>query len=549
MLEALRDVLGFLSDDDYSFTFIEADAPLASREAYFPGSSTARSCPTRGRFSGGLYFFAGVAEGVAAGKRFALIGHHSASKVVNVQRQLVDGLRQARPWWKRVLRAGQRHQRRTRGARIHQRTRSFLFACLALVVARMFDRDDFTFFENGVVSLNIPIAADVLGARATRTTHPKVIRGFEEFFSALLERDIEIRTPFQWLTKTEVVRKIGNSGFADLLATTTAACVRARVERRGRTAARARNASIAASPSWLSGLEDFEPADRYELDLLLDDRSFDDSLRLAVAYVKFFQGFAGTPRDRLISEHPQIAAALSFFDDLGPDEAAVRAHDLYRLHSEDVLEVIKTHIARHAGQLLRREIPSGSLLSMCFNRNVIEPPSLPDYDAQAKSFIDSLAAPVCEFAVDPKAKAIRFRGDFSITGSNFKLVETLLPNHRAGKATAEASVPFMRPHDLADRLRIDDTSLRQQLTRLRSRWPRGLSSMGGSCPARTTPSKTVSARPSAESGAARGRACISAPLWSGCHRPRQPMSQLAVSSPVFWGFSCPPVTRDIGCDI
>ena len=104
---------------------------------------------------------------------------------------------------------------------------------------------------------------------------------------------------------------------------------------------------------------------------------------------------------------------------------------------------------------------------MCFSRNAIEPPSVSDYDAQAKTFLDRLAAPVCDFAVDADAKAIRFRGDFSITGSNFKLVETLLPNHRAGKATAEASVAFMRPHDLADRLRIDEASLRQQLTRLR----------------------------------------------------------------------------------
>ena len=59
-----------------------------------------------------------------------------------------------------------------------QRTRSFLFASLAFVLARMFGKERFTFFENGVISFNLPIAGDVLGARATRTTHPRVIRGF-----------------------------------------------------------------------------------------------------------------------------------------------------------------------------------------------------------------------------------------------------------------------------------------------------------------------------------------------------------------------------------
>ena len=230
---------------------------------------------------------------MAAGKRLALIGHQSAPQVVNVQKQLVEGLR--RSGHGRVFYVPVNVTNSGREAcEYTQRTRSFLFACLALVMARMFDRDDFTFFENGVVSLNIPIAADVLGARATRTTHPKVIRGFEEFFSALVERDLRIRTPFQWLTKTEVVRKIGDHGFAELLATTNS-CTRTRARMNAKPHCGACSQCIDRRFAILAaGLQDFEPADRYDLDLLLGDRSLDPSLRLAVAYVKFFQDFAGT---------------------------------------------------------------------------------------------------------------------------------------------------------------------------------------------------------------------------------------------------------------
>ena len=77
-----------------------------------------------------------------------------------------------------------------------QRSRSFLFAGLAFVIAQMFGKDQFTFYENGVVSLNLPIAKDVLGSRATKTTHPKVIRGFERIFSLLaqsVDRDQTLR--------------------------------------------------------------------------------------------------------------------------------------------------------------------------------------------------------------------------------------------------------------------------------------------------------------------------------------------------------------------
>jgi hypothetical protein len=58
-----------------------------------------------------------------------------------------------------------------------QRSRSLLFATLGLIVARMFRKNKLSFFENGIVSFNFPISEHVLGARASRTTHPRVCLG------------------------------------------------------------------------------------------------------------------------------------------------------------------------------------------------------------------------------------------------------------------------------------------------------------------------------------------------------------------------------------
>jgi hypothetical protein len=41
-----------------------------------------------------------------------------------------------------------------------------------------------------VVSINLPISEQVVGSRATRTTHPLVLERFREFFSALLGSSI-----------------------------------------------------------------------------------------------------------------------------------------------------------------------------------------------------------------------------------------------------------------------------------------------------------------------------------------------------------------------
>lgn len=182
--EILADTLGFLSDDSYEFDFRIAEAPVQPRELYFPELlDTSAEHDEVALFSGGVDSFAGaVNDIVTLGKSVTLVGHYSSTKVRAVQENLIQGLRQRGldrrvsyiPVW--VSNENERAREFT------QRTRSFLFACLGLVVARMSGKDKFSFYENGVVSINPPLAGDVVGGRATRTTHPKVLRGLEALF-------------------------------------------------------------------------------------------------------------------------------------------------------------------------------------------------------------------------------------------------------------------------------------------------------------------------------------------------------------------------------
>ena len=497
-------------------------------------------------FSGGVDSFAGAVDGlIGERKRLALVGHHSCPKVFSIQKELIEGL-------KRGGLAGQIFYAPVNvtntgiAAREYtQRTRSFLFACLALVLTRMFERDEFTFYENGVVSLNLPIAKDVLGARATRTTHPKVIRGFEELFSAVLERDIAIRTPFQWLTKKEVTRKAVEHGFGHLLATTSS-CTRPRDWTRYRRHCGACSQCIDRRFGILAaGFGDLDPAERYELDLLLGDRSLDRDVRMAVAYVKFFQNFASSSKSRFISDHPQVAAALSYFPDLSADAAAARIHDLYIRHAEDVLAVIRSGVERHNEQLVRGELPAGSLLSMCFSRRGIEAPAPSSYDRQVKQFMDGLSKPVCEFAVDADAGRILFTGGFSLDGANFRLVHALLANHQSGKAKEPAMVAFVRPEELADELGIDEASLRQQVRRVRTLVSEGSASIRASCSGPTTSSRTGSAKVTdSTQRCARSPAPICRSLSSPCHKLKEQMSQPAYQSPGFPGLFRVPMSQE-----
>ena len=164
---------------------------------------------------------------VALGKSLTLVGHYSSSKVREVQDDLVDELKR-RGYERKLSYIPVWVSNENESAREYtQRTRSFLFACLGMVVAHLSGKNAFTFYENGVVSINLPLAGDVVGGRATRTTHPRVMRGLEELFSLILKSRIEIRTPLQWMTKSEVTEMIRKAGVPDMLAQTVS-CTRPR---------------------------------------------------------------------------------------------------------------------------------------------------------------------------------------------------------------------------------------------------------------------------------------------------------------------------------
>lgn len=466
--EVLADTLGFLSDDSYEFDFRRAGTPIQPKELYFPDLIDASAEHDEvALFSGGIDSFAGAVNDIATlGKSVTLVGHYSSTKVRNVQENLVEGLKK-RGFERRVSYIPVWVSNENEQAReFTQRTRSFLFACLGLVVARMSGKDRFSFYENGVVSINPPLAGDVVGGRATRTTHPKVLRGLEVLFSTLLNRQVEIQTPLQWLTKKEVTQKIGEAGMADMLAMTVS-CTRPRS-----WTVKQKHCGVCSQcidrrfAILAAGLGPHEPAESYKRDLLLADRSADDDLRMALSYVSFFQRVGATPKQRFLVDYPEIVSALDCFPGLPTDEAGGALYDLFQRHAKAVEEVITSAVSDHLGKLYRNELPSGSLLAICFSRGHVEAPPPSNYDVEAKALIDRLTAPVLEFAFDDIAERVRFRGGHQLEGANFRMVMALIEDFRGAKKKG-AEISFLQARNLADRMGISDQSMRQQLRRLR----------------------------------------------------------------------------------
>ena len=467
--QLLADTLGFLSDDSYEFEFFKADSPAQPKDLYFENLIDASMEHDEiAMFSGGVDSFAGAVDDIVVrGKSICLVGHYSASKVNNVQTNLIEKLKQRGfgqkfsyiPVW--VCNQGPPAKEFT------QRTRSFLFACLGLVIARMSGKDSFSFYENGVVSINLPLAGDVIGGRATRTTHPRVLRGLETLFSTLLDRSIQIRTPLQWLTKTEVTLKIREAGLEDLLAM-TCSCTRPRTWTKGQRHCGVCSQCIDRRFAILAaGMGEFEPAENYVCDLLLGDRSSDDDMRMALSYVSSFQKVGSTSKERFLADFPQVVSALDKFPGLSANQAGERLYDLFQRHAKSVEGVISDAVTSHFQELYRNELPTGSLLATCFSRGHIESAPASDYDAQAKAFMDRLTTPVLEFALDGTHTSVLFRGGLKLEGASFRVVNALIENFRAGKSVVEVDVQFKSASELAKDLKVEEQVVRQNVARLR----------------------------------------------------------------------------------
>lgn len=470
--ECLCRTLGFLSDDSYTFEFRKAKIPAGAHNPYFENLiDLATENDEVALFSGGVDSFAGAVNDILAlGKSLTLVGHYSSSKVRQVQDDLVDELKRrgyARklsyiPVWVSNEKVSAREYT--------QRTRSFLFACLGIVVARLSGKNSFTFYENGVVSINPPLAGDVLGGRATRTTHPRVLRGLEELFSSILESRIEIRTPLQWMTKSEVTALMRKAGVADMLAQTVS-CTRPREWESSRKHCGFCSQCIDRRFGVLAaGMEEFDPAANYRCELFLGDRSDGDKLRMALSYVSLFRKIRGMTRGGFLMEMPDIVSALSDFPDLSAEEATDRLYNLFLRHARSIDMVIEAAVSKHSAAVVRGDIPPGSLLATCLSRRVVvvEPPS--NYDAEMKAAIDRLSPVILEFALDEAGGRVLFHGGYQLKGASYRFVFALIDDFRNAKRLPKnppKEPPFVSVGQLAERLGIDEPSIRQQLVRVR----------------------------------------------------------------------------------
>ena len=388
VLSALCDTLGFLSDDEYEFTFKKLAKPPPVDQYLDFDTGGAAGCRVEEviLFSGGLDSVGGAIQEAIADKRsIALVSHRSSPKIDNRQKALLQDLNKHAacnqpfhiPVWI--------NKEKALGKEYTQRTRSFLYASLGAVVARIFDLWRIRFYENGVVSINLPISPQVVGGRATRTTHPQVLNGFSEIFSAVFQKPFAVENPFCWMTKAEVVKSIRDRGCGDLIKHTVS-CTHVWEMTKLKTHCGTCSQCIDRRFGTLSAgcPESEDPEDMYEVDLLRGERPPGDSRTMVESYVGTAKRVRSMSDTAFFTEFGEVHRVTQHIQGMNVDDAATRILALYKRHATEVGDVITEGIRDHAQDISNGKVPSTCLLIL----------ALPDEYKRPATFMEVPATPV-----------------------------------------------------------------------------------------------------------------------------------------------------------
>lgn len=476
----LAELLGFLSEDSWEFAFSRTRCGGGAQgflDLRGEGPDAAFRPERVLLFSGGLDSLAGAVEALLRDHvPVVLVSHQSSPLVASRQNALGEALQERTAGGARLLHVRVEVNKGPRAAvETTQRSRSFLFASLGFAVARMLGLRRVALCENGVVSLNLPLAGHVLGARATRTTHPRTLRGFDRLFSAVAGENVRVENPLFWCTKAEVVERIARTGCGSLIAQTfSCAGVRKAAQLGGLHCGVCSQCLDRRFGVLAAGCGDHDPVEGYAVELFRGPRADGAEVTMAEAYVLSALRHARSSDVAFLGAHGEVFRAIPHLG-LPAAEAAARLHDLHRRHGTQVEAVVRAELSRLDLVTDLLHIPDTSLLAM------LRAPSTPEIVVRdpveaeqpiaarpAPQGVGSVPRPV-RFAIDTSRRRAVFAGGAQLEGKACDVLAALLPAFQTGQRSGVGikEFEFMRPRTLAAILGMSEEALRRQVSRLR----------------------------------------------------------------------------------
>jgi 7-cyano-7-deazaguanine synthase in queuosine biosynthesis len=206
--DELQLVVGFLSGDRWTFTFVEEQAPT---ETVRMKTDTPERVVL---LSGGADSTIGALlsrSQLGRNEHHILLSHFSANFLAPIQRRIASELERLMPGPTQehevvhLARVSKRLDGTNYPDEFTTRSRSLLFLALGLAVASVHDAP-LWIPENGFASLNPPLGPERRGSLSTRTTHPAFIDGLAAVLNKVGAYAV-IENPFAGSTKGEMYER------------------------------------------------------------------------------------------------------------------------------------------------------------------------------------------------------------------------------------------------------------------------------------------------------------------------------------------------------
>ena len=368
--DCLTQTLSFLSEDHYCFDFVQLTTDEPVQQSLDFGTQGNWIEPDEVvLFSGGLDTLAGAIQETIVDKRRTLLVHRRSNEKFTpmIDSLAYDICRQADG---RGLHAPiTLNKSKKLGREFTQRTRSFLFAALAAVFARMCGLNRIRFYENGVTSINLPPCGQAIGARASRTTHPQALHRFSQLFSCLFGSRFVVENPFFWQTKTDIVQRIIDAGCAPLIAHSRSCAGTILAQSKSHTHCGVCSQCIDRRFAVLAtGAEGHDPIDQYAVELMLGTRRPGRDLLMLVAYLSHARRLESMGVDDFGASFGELNRALRYLGE-SPSVSLNRLYELHTRHARDVMRVLEEGTVQHSRRLVRNELPEGSLLQLVIGQS------------------------------------------------------------------------------------------------------------------------------------------------------------------------------------
>jgi len=437
----LTATLLFASEDRWTFRFVPA---RRLEEHAIPlgvdANELLREPDVVCLLSGGLDSLCSVVDQFALRKRKPLlVGHSPAFHIGARQRALRNSLKEHFHGWHFPYVSGAVHRMGSDAPETSQRTRSFLYATLGAVVASALRLHDVQLADNGVVSLNLPLNDQVIGAMATRSTHPKFLRLFNALLQVVFPGGPQVSNPLWNHTRREALGLLQEADAVPLLEGTNSCA-----HPHGRPAMQPfcgvcsqcvdrRFATIAA------GLDEYDPADRYALDIFHDSIPDERTARLMVfSYYRHCRELTELVDDEFFSRFPQLGDCV---DPAADDQVTVATSlvAMLRRHGETNVRVMDEMIKAASGRLARGTLPLDCLVTL----------------AAAQGAPTATAEPSAVFRPSPDYRVITFRGEeYQATVNQARVIQLMHEQKDAGN-------PVLSQDFILERLDIGSKTLLQ----------------------------------------------------------------------------------------